>query len=323
LFGGRAPALLPLAEPSDELPGKASSPPVRLDWAPFSVAGLHAVLARTAGMSRKKRKKNEEYSALLGQLGSSADGSPAQIVSAADPHRQLRLVAHMLGDVALTGSGFDVRLQGGRFSGITRQGNELMPVRPARSYLRVGGRLLSYRTVSSFSFESEHGTGLREELRIDDAQGSLISTEYSFRDDSPFLSITVETRFPEIPAGAQVEEYAPLAIALRPLKKGETAAVEVSAPDGSTSSVEVSEEGGSVFAPGALHRIRRVDGGWIVISFDSPGGPAWGLPSFRVTKGRGGRVLEANPFGSYARQPGPTVSGRHARYSLRLGLEDA
>ncbi|MGA2381106.1 MAG: hypothetical protein ABSG85_17560, partial [Spirochaetia bacterium] len=154
-------------------------------------------------------------------------------------------------------------------------------------------------------------------------EGSLLSIEYSFRDDSPLLSIVLEMRFPEIPAGAQVDEYAPLALPLRLLKKGEAAAIEVSAPDGSTSSVEVTEETGSAFAPGALHRIRRVDGGWIILQFAAPGGPAWGLPSFRVTRSRGTRVLEANPFGSYVPQPGPSLSGRHACFSLRLGLEDA
>jgi hypothetical protein len=177
--------------------------------------------------------------------------------------------------------------------------------------------------VSSFSFESDHGTGLREELRIDGREGSSVSIEYSFRDDSPLLSIGLEMQFPDLPPGTQVEEYAPLALALRLLKKGETATIEVSAPDGSTSSVEISEATGSVLAPGALHRIRRVDGGWVALQFGSPSVPAWGLPSFRVTRVRGTRILEANPFGSYTPQPGASVSGRHARFSLRLGLEDA
>jgi hypothetical protein len=274
-------------------------------------------------LSRKKRKKNEEFAALLSQLGSASDGSTAGAgESVKDPHRELRLVAHMLGDVSLAGSGFDVRLQGGRFSGITRQGRELMPVRAARSYVRTGGSPWHYRTVSSFSFESDHGTGLREELRIDGKEGSLVSIEYSFRDDSPLLSIALEMRFPDFPPGAQVDEYAPLALPLRLLKKGETATLEASAPDGSASSVEVSERTGSACAPGALHRIRRVDGGWIVLHFGSHGGPSWGLPSFRVVRARGARILEANPFGSYAPQPGSSLSGRHARFSLRLGLED-
>jgi hypothetical protein len=324
LFGGRPPAFSPLAELSGPLPARYAGRAVRLDWAPFSLPGLHAALEKTAGISRKKRKKTEEYGALLSQLGAIDDELQAEVPGKAeDPRRHLRLVAHMLGEVSLAGSSFDVRLQGGRFSGVTRQGKELMPLLPARSFFRVGRSLWQYRTVSSFSFESDHGTGLREELRIDGAQGSLVSIEYSFRDDSPLLSIALEMRFPDIPAGAQVDEYAPLALPLRLLKKRETATIEISAPDGSTSSVEVSEETGSVLAPGALHRIRRVDGGWIVLQFASAERTAWGLPSFRVTRARGARVLEANPFGSNTAQPGPALSGRHASFSLRLGLEDA
>ena len=323
LFGGRPPEFSPFDEPTDALPAGPPARCTRLDWSPFSLAGLHAALEGTAGISRKKRKKNEEYDSLLGRMGSIEDGAVPGVEKPHDPRRQLRLVAHMLGDVSLAGSGFDVRLQGGRFSGITRQGRELMPVRPARSFVRTRGSLWQYRTVSSFSFESDHGTGLREELRIDDREDSVVSIEYSFRDDSPLLSIVLEIRFPELPTGAAVDEYAPLALPLRLLKKGESATIEVAAPDGSTSSVDVSEETGSLFAPGAQHRIRREDGGWIVLHFAAPGGPAWGLPSFRVARSRGARVLEANPFGSFTPQPGRTVSGRHARFSLLLGLEDA
>jgi hypothetical protein len=323
LFGGRLPEFSPVADPAEALPAGPSRRPVRLDWTPLSLSGIHDALARTAGISKKKRKKNEEYDALLSRMGSMEDGSTPAPAKAHDPHRQLRLVAHMLGDVSLAGSGFDVRLQGGRFCGITRQGKELMPVRPARSFLRSRGGLWQYRTVSSFSFESDHGTGLREELRIDGREDSVISIEYSFRDDSPLLSIALEIRYPQLPSGAQVDEYAPLAIPLRLLKKGEAATIEVAAPDGSTSSVMVSEDTGSVFAPGAQHRIRRGDGGWIVLHFASQGGTTWGAPSFCVTRNRGTRVLEANPFGSFTPQPGSSVSGRRACFSLQIGLEDA
>ena len=323
VFGGRSPEFSPFGEAPDRLPAGPPSRAGRLDWTPFSPAGLHAALEETAGISRKKRKKNEEYETLLGRMGSIGDFAAPEAEKKHDPRRQLRLVAHMLGDVSLAGSEFDVRLQGGRFSGVTRQGRELMPMRPARSFVRARGSVWQYRTVSSFSFESDHGTGLREELRIDGREDSVISVEYSFRDDSPLLSIALEIRFPSLPAGVSVDEYAPLALPLRLLKKGESAAIEVAAPDGSTSSVTVSEETGSVFAPGAQHRIRREDGGWIVLYFAAPGGSAWGLPSFRIGRNRGARVLEANPFGSFTPQPGRTVSGKHACFVLRLGLEDA
>jgi hypothetical protein len=323
LFGGRAPVLSPLAQPDGDLPVRPSGQVQRLDWRPMSMAGLHAALAQTAAISRKKRKKNEEYDTLLVRMGSLVDESKSGAVTARDPRTQLRLVAHMLGDVALTGSGFDVRLQGGRFSGITRRGLELMPLRPARSFIQTRAGLWPYRTVSSFSFESDHGTGLREELRIDGREDSIVSIEYSFRDDSPLLSIALEIRYPDLPPGAVVDEYAPLALPLRMLKRGEAAVLEVAAPDGSTSTVTVSEETGSVFAPGAQHRIRRTDGGWVVLHFASPGESSWGLPSFSVVRNRGARILECNPFGSCTPQPGSSVSGRRSCFSLRIGLEDA
>jgi hypothetical protein len=322
LFGGRSPVSSPLPEPAAELPPKLVTAPQRLDWSPLSVPGLHAVLDDTAAISRKKRKKNDEFHDLLCRLGSAADGTARGESDSHDPRRRLRLVAHMLGEVSLTGSLFDVRIHGGRFCGVTRRGNDLMPPRPAQSFIRTGRTLWTFKTLSSFSFESERGTGLREELGLEGKEGAFIRVEYAFREDSPLLSISLEVRFPDLAPGGKVDEYAPIAISLRTLKKGEPAAIEVSAPDGSSSSVEVSEKSGNVFVPGAWHRIRRQDGGWIVLQFTSPG-RTWGLPSFRVARGRGGRFLEANPFGSYSPVPGPALAGRAARFSLRLGLEDA
>ncbi len=322
LFSGRSPVLSPLPEPVEVLPPKPVAVPRRLDWSPLSVPTLHAVLDDTAAMSRKKRKKTEEFEALLSRLGSAADGTARAQSDVFDPHRHLRLVAHMLGEVTLTGSLFDVRIHAGRFCGVTRQGKDLMPLRPALSFIRAGRSLWTFKTLSSFSFESERGTGLREELGLDGKEGAFVRVEYAFRDDSPLLSISLEVRFPDFPPGAQVDEYAPIAIALRTLKKGEPAAIEVSAPDGSSSSVEVSRESGSIFVPGASHRIRRPDGGWIVLQF-SCAGRTWGVPSFRVKRGRGGRVLEINPFGSYSPVPASALGGRSARFSFSLGLEDA
>jgi hypothetical protein len=326
LFGGRAAAFTHLPDPAVELPAKPAAALRRLDWSPLSIPRLHSILDDTGALSRKKRKKTEEFDSLLKRLGSSGrdlaqrDGRVAQ--DGTDPRRQMHLLAHMLGEVSLAGSLFDVHLHGGRFCGVTRQGRDLMPLQAAQSFIRSGRSLWTFRTLSSFSFESERGTGLREELGVDGKDGTRILVEYAFREDSPLLTVSLEARFPGFPPGAQVDEYAPIAIALRTLKKGETAAVDVSAPDGSGTSVEISEESGSLFVPGALHRIRRPDGGWIVLEFASAG-RAWGLPSFRVARARGSRFLEANPFGSYLPLPGSALGGMSARYSFRLGLEDA
>jgi hypothetical protein len=235
----------------------------------------------------------------------------------------MRLVAHMLGDVALAGSDFDVKLSGGRFCGITRRGSWLLPPRAAVSYLCVRGRTTPFRTLSSFSFEGENGTGLREELGIEGKDGGALSIEYSFRDDSPLLSVTAEITYPRFAAAHMVEEYAPLAITLASLPKGENVTLEAIAPDESAASITLSEKSGWVLLPGAVHRMARADGGWIHLRFSARDGKRWGIPFFRVVKARGGRFLEMNPFGSYAPVPAAVLAGKRESFSLLLGLRDA
>jgi len=311
----RGPVVMLLPGPA---PANLSLPPSLLaDWTPFIPPLLPAKLDATAGIARKKRKKNELLSLLgPGESTVSARGTGP------DQSERSRLVAHMLGEVALAGRDFDVRLSGGRFCGATRQGRDLLPRRPARSYIRSAAGTIFFKTQSSFSFEGESGTGLREELRVDGQAGGGISIEYSFRHDSPFLSIDVEVRFPVLAADASIEEYAPLAIALRDLRKGEGVTVEVSAPDESAASVDLTEAAGGIMLPGAAHRIRRADGGWVRLMYASPDGRRWGLPFFRVTRLRGARIVEINPFGSYMPTPGSALSGRRESFSLLLGLED-
>jgi hypothetical protein len=320
IFSGRDPLLSALGEPPETLPARSARPPAQ-DCLPFTLPQMHAVLDSTAPLSRKKRKKNEEFGALLGALGAPSEAAASAPAAGPSRHRQQRLIAHMLGEVTLAGTAFDVRLRGGRFCGIVRQGADLLPNRPARSFFRMGRNVRALRTVSSVSFETDHGTGLREELGLDDGTPSVVRIEYAFQDDSPRLVISVDVDFPELPAGSQVDEYAPIAMALRSLRKDEEAAVEVTAPDGSASSVAVSERAGSVLVPGAQHRIRRADGGWIVLGFSQAGGRAWGLPSFGVGKTGRDRVLECNPFGSSVPIAAEALRGRHARFSMSVGIE--
>ena len=202
-----------------ELPAASSAvstslPAYRADWSAFPAPVLRARLKSTAGISRRKRKKTEEYQDLLSILAQRDPPAEEMETLRDESPNRLRLVAHMLGDVALAGSNFDVKLSGGRFCGITRHGNWLLPLRPAVSYLRVQGRTTPFRTLSSFSFEGESGTGLREELGMEGKDGGALSIEYSFCDDSPLLSVTAEITYPRFPAARMVEEYAPLTITL-------------------------------------------------------------------------------------------------------------
>ncbi len=184
------------------------------------------------------------------------------------------------------------------------------------------GRTTPFRTLSSFSFEGENGTGLREELGIEGESGTALSIEYSFCNDSPLLSVTAEISYPRLAAARVVEEYAPLAITLAELPKGGTVTLEATAPDESAATVTLSEKSGWVLLPGAVHRIARADGGSIHLQFSPREGKRWGIPFFRVVKARGGRFLEMNPFGSYSPVPAAVLGGKRESFSLLLGLDD-
>jgi len=307
--------------PAPPPPAPAARPP-RADWSPFPAPVLRARLKATAGLARRKRKKAEEYQDLLCTLAR-GDVPPGEAEEAEErPPNRLRLVAHMLGDVALAGTDFDVKLSGGRFCGITRHGSWLLPSRPALSYLRVQGRTTPFRTLSSFSFEGENGTGLREELGIEGEDGTRLSIEYSFCDDSPLLSVNAEISYPRLASARIVEEYAPLAITLAQLPKGGSVTVEATGPDESTATITLEEKSGWVLLPGAVHRIARADGKSILVQFSPRGGKRWGIPFFRVVKTRGGRFLEMNPFGSYAPVAAAVLGGKRETFSLLLGLDD-
>jgi hypothetical protein len=229
----------------------------------------------------------------------------------------------MLGEVALAGTAFDVRLNGGRFYGLTRRGVDLLPAMPARSYVRIDRTITHFKTRSSFSFEGEDGTGLREELGFGGQDSASLNVEYSFRDDSPLLTIDVDVCFPLLADGAVVDEYAPFGLVLRELAKGETATVEARAPDESTSSVTLSGSDGWVALPGAEHTVKLAAGGSAVLRYAPRDARRWGIPFFRIVRVRGKRFLEVNPFGSYAPTAGAALSRRREKFSLLLGVEEA
>jgi hypothetical protein len=290
------------------------------DWSPFPAPLLRQALGSAPAGSRKKRKKNEEYRALL--FGYSlGDPRHATAVKAANPLPDgSHLVAQMLGEVSLAGAGFDVKLAGGRFTGIAKNGRDVLPARPARSYLRVGGRNLPFRTRNSFSFEWDKGTGLREVLGIDSQEAASLNIEYSFREESAMLEITADVLWPPLAGGSVVEEHAPLVITLRELGRAEEAQIRAEAPDGSAASL-CPDVGGWMVIPGSLHRIPLPGGATLVLRPGPTGNRGWSLASFRVAREGRRRFLEANPFGGWFPLPAALISERRERFSLLVGIE--
>jgi len=291
-----------------------------LDWSAFPDPALRQAIASHAGSVRKKRKRNDDYRALL--VGLSLTSTPEQDddPSPSNSHGS-QLVAQMLGEVILAGSGFDVKMTGGRFTGIAKAGRDYLPARPARSYLRVGGKTLHFRTANSFSFEGDRVIGLREVLGIDSMEKASLSIEYSFCEGCPMVEIAAEVQWPELAPRAVVEEHAPLVICMRELGRGEEAVVQCVAPDGSAFSAGIEGASWQVL-PSSGHRIALSGGGALVLRAGPIGATGWSLASFRVRREGRRRFLEANPFGGWSPLPSAALSGRRERFSLLVGIEE-
>jgi hypothetical protein len=333
LFGQAIDPLLPvasaalLASAGPAKPAPARDGGTRFDCGLFPPAQVRDALEAVAPLARKRRKRAEEYQEILSTLSPGAlrdHGGESGSGGEARGPREARLpVAHMLGEVTLAGSDFDVKLAGGRFCGIVRRGEALLPARPARSYIRVAGRTLSFRTKSSFSFESDAGTGLREELVLDSpaAKGASLDIEYTFRDDSPLLTILADVRYPRPEADGMIEEFTPFSIALTESRTG-CARVEASAPDGSSASYSIRDRDGWVAVPGAAHAVALRGGGRLVLRFAREEARQWGLPFFRVARSFGTRaVLEVNPFGCPGPIPARRLGDGSRSFTFLLGIE--
>ncbi|HVO37602.1 MAG TPA: hypothetical protein VMV03_01110 [Spirochaetia bacterium] len=307
---GAPPADLPSERPSAGL----------VDWSAFPDPILRKKLGAVAGLSRRKRKRNDDYRELLSTL-SPVRGVEERETPPIPSHVGTRLVAQMLGEVVLAGNVFDVKLDGGRFHGIVRAGRDLLPPRAALSYLRVQGKTWHFQTRNSFSFEGDGGTGLREELAIDSRDGSSLAIEYSFRDDCPLLEIRAEVRWPVIEGGVTVDEHAPFVMSLLDLGRAEDPVIETSAPNEAVSTTRIGDAAWRV-VPGAEHRVSLRGGGAIILRSVAESGRAWNAPSFRIAGEGRRRTLLVNPFGGWAAVPSAALSGKSETFALLVGLDD-
>ncbi len=321
---GRAGTLTPTSAPGapwDELPASL----------------LRHRLSLASAYQRKKKKKNEDYRKILNLLAfppgfaeSPMEGNA--VAPSARKDNGKTLVAHMQGDVALAGRDFDVRLSGGRFSGIVYRGRYLLPNIPASSFMTICGKTFHFKTRSSISFEGDDGTGLRDELSLEtgngrrhreavDASRCNLAIEYEFRGDAPELFIGAVLSYPLFTAGQIVEALAPLAIPLTELRGHGPARVEAICPDGSRAVHVITERDG--WKPvSAMTWLVEAQGARILLHTAPPAEKRWGLGFFRITRSRRRRLLEANPFGSAIPTPGPLISGKTEAFTLFIGIEE-
>jgi hypothetical protein len=308
-------------------PAAAHAPSCRWDSMPAHL--IREKLDSSSSYQKKKRKKNDDYKKILSLIASASspdDASQEADEPAGKAGRDTTLVAHMQGDVALAGESFDVRLTGGRFCGIERRGRHMVPAIVASSHITISGRTYAFKSKSAISFEGNDGTGLRDELVAEierdraEKEAALLTVEYEFKDNLPELFISAEIRYPLLSREQIVEGAAPLLLSLLELEGGVPASLEVTYPDGSMARHQFTEKDGWKPVPGMRWTL---EGRWGKIHLQTafPVEKRWGLCFFRVTRKKGRRILESNPFGSSIPVAGSIVSGRKETHTILIGLE--
>jgi hypothetical protein len=289
--------------------------------------GLPVQIARNrisflAQIQRKKRKKNDEYRAILDGLSFSSlwDEGRADIGAPAET-REKTLVAHMQGDVTLAGTAFDARMSGGRFLGIAKQGRFLTPNAPAQSSMTIGGKTYRFKSRSAISFEGDAGTGLRDDLVLEfgSPRGGMdagrLGIEYEFRGDASELCITAVLKYPNLQGRETVDAVTPLSFIVAEQGPDSPIQIAVENPDGFASSLSLEESEGWRAVPGTRWRIRGIE------LRAAPGmEKKLGICFFRVVKARGKLMVEANPFGCPHAIPAALVSGKTETHSLAMDL---
>ncbi len=321
---GAKPSALESALSATRAEESGSPPECGREW--ISAHSARAKMALASGYRLRKRKKNEEYRKILSFLSPQGVPAAAEAMEARpEPEkkkqRKKSLLAHMHGDVTLTGKEFDVKLSAGRFCGIMTRNTFILPNTPSSSFITVNGKTYGYKTISAVSFEEDDGTGLRAELSGEyPSRGGLI-LEYEFAGENPELLISAVIHYPLLAPEHTLDGSAPLVFALQELPRNEPAVLSVVCPDGSEARHLLQETDGWKPVPAMTWSV-GAPGKRIVLSSAQPPERKWGLCCFRVARTKGRRMLEANPFGGPVRVGGAAVSGKTEKYSLFIGLEN-
>ena len=286
-------------------------------WRLFPAIPLRRRIASVEKARQKRRRHAEETRDLLARLSAGTPDPPPPPPEVPRRYTDRGLIAHMQGETTLAGAAFDVSLAGGRFCGLVHGREALTPQRPAGSWVRAGGRTIAARGRSAFSFEGDGGTGLREDLVLEPG-GSLV-VDYAFRADDTVLTVEGSWIFPELSAGAVVEEWAPLVLALADLAPGQDIGVDFEAPDDSRGASLITERDGWCTVAGSRFRVKAGDR---EVLLEARGGePAWGVFLFRIARARlGRRVLEVNPAGAVGPVPAGSLAGTRGAFAFTIGL---
>ncbi len=236
------------------------------------------------------------------------------------------LTSNMTGQVALTGTVFDLHFSKGSLRRIGRNGTVLFDKLNSRTYFTTSSGNIKFRNESAFAFEDNTEYGLRT-LQIpeqDRTHEHRIITDFIQNRETNELFFTFTIHYPEFGKDTIIFEAA--VCEFRVPFRADTGVV-ISTDDQSFDDVLINgEQDSSIFIPGSSFMI-KASGKNISIRFQGPsdspdsenGSNISGL-SVKSSIHRGNHVLFINPGGSYIPAPAEYYSGISEKFSFRLDI---
>jgi hypothetical protein len=285
---------------------------------------IQEAAARAAELrARRRRKGDADVRAVLNALA----GEQRSAVKTREKARRVPeqvLVASMAGLVSLEGPRFAATFADGRFSGIRKDGTQLLSGLPARSFFTIRGKAQQLQTESAFSFERDPESGLRTALKARLAgtdRDTRLLVDAFFRDGEEELELDFTLSFPAFPAGTVLEETATAELALFALGRKDKVRVTAELGDGKEHTEILGAEPAQRLLYGTRFKFSSGPNRGPAVTFAA--GPAGADPlvlPLRLLPSRGKLLLLANPFGSYQAAPASAFSERTLRFVLRIGL---
>jgi hypothetical protein len=232
--------------------------------------------------------------------------------------------AHMPGDVTLPGTHFNAVFSEGKLHSLVKAGKNYLTGAYPRSLAGTARMTCKYTTGSVFSFEDENSRGLLEKSTCSlpaPAGESTIIREYYFVDDFPYLIITMEVTYTNLPPAAGIVRLVPFELPVARFNRDQAPVLYCLYSDGSQSAVKPPDLS-AVYTVGSSLYYLSLEESYLVFGFVPHRNPLIGTIQLRTEQQNHDYYLLADILGTSI--PVETALYDHTKEvcSLFIGISD-
>ncbi|MBN1524643.1 MAG: hypothetical protein JW904_09175 [Spirochaetales bacterium] len=312
--------------PEKKIPAaKKFFPGLPLTSVPCDDPVSRARLLKSAAIRQKDPDSNDTVREILSNTATATTAGRAEKLLAQKKTLLLPAriyTAHMPGEILLPGQNFDVKLNKGKLVDFFYNEHRYLPNLPSSSFISDRNVKKEFIYDRMFSFDTEDIRGLESILSFGGQKESAVcSISYYFHSECPWLFITSDFSFRQIPLSGDISEIAPMEIHICSLPGQETKSIISLYPDGTESRTEFRNANSRSILFGSVFSIEQ-EGKYIVFGFlPNKSSPIMPIPCI-TRSNRKQAVVSINPFGTYNYTPHFPYAGFAEQLTFFIGLRD-